>query len=328
VSEFFQSLKADLTDRRLLPLVAVVAVGLVAALAYALMGGSSSHEASPPAASSSAAVPGGLAVNATTSERAVAETTDGFREQRKGSARNPFQELPGATTTQSSSKTATSSPSSSSSSPSSSGSGSTPSSETPSSKTETKSQPKKSKPKTVYNVAIQFGVFPPGATPETVVLTPYENLKLQTVLPSTKNPLIVFRGVTVGGKSATFTIVGETIMHGTGACLPTPANCQALDLKPGQTEQLEYLPPSGGQMVVYELRVVSIEGTKAKASAAKRGGVWKASRAGMALLRRSGLVELPFLRYSSLPGVLVFSAPRAGAARAHAAVRFHLPHGW
>ena len=170
-------------------------------------------------------------------------------------------------------------------------------------------------------MAIEFGVFPAGATPETVILTPYENLKLQTALPSAKQPLIVFRGVTSGGKAATFSIVGEAILHGIGTCLPSASQCQALDLKPGQSETLEYLPP-GGEVINYELRVVNIAASKAsaKASAAK---AWGESRAGAEVLRKAGLEALPFLRYSSQRGVLVFPRRGAFSARAHKAHASH-----
>ncbi len=71
--------------------------------------------------------------------------------------------------------------------------------------------------------------------------------------------------------------------------------------------------------MIYELRVLGIEAQKAKsanakASAASRhdgGGQWGVSRVGQELLRKAGLVALPFLRYSSQPGVLVFAKPKA-----------------
>jgi hypothetical protein len=326
MSELLNSIKADLLDRRLLPLVALVGVGLVAALAYAVLGGGSTPSASaPPTSASNATQPGGLQVSATTADRSVAETTDGAKEQRSGKARNPFTPLPGV-------KTASTSPSSTSTSTSTSGSSTETSGKTegsggtettePSKTEETKKSGKTGK--SGYHVAVLFGLFPIGATPETVSLTPYENLKLQAPLPSVKQPLIVFRGVTAGGKSATFTLLGEAILHGLGACLPNAVQCQAIDLKPGQTEQLEYLN-AAGETTVYELRVVSITEAKAKASKASKGKAaaaqlgWAESKAGRDLLRHSGLFALPFLRYSSRPGVLVFAARKASAARAHVA---------
>jgi len=239
MSEFFASVKADLTDRRLLPLVAVVCALLVAALAYALLGGSPSNE---PSGSSN------------------------------GGSSKP-----------------------------------------------------KTKPKTVYDVSIKFGVLPPGTAPEAATLTEYKKLKLQSPLPSAAQPLIVFRGVTTKGRSATFTLVSEAILTGAGACLPSPLQCQAVDLKPGETEQLNYVQPNG-EPVIYELRVLRIEAQKAKtasgkAAAASRhdaGAQWGVSRVGQELLRKAHLVALPFLRYSSQPGVLIFAKPKAKKAHAPA----------
>ncbi len=323
MNDFLGSLKADLTDRRLLPVVALAGFVLVAAVAYALLGGGgSSGGAHGSGVAPVVTPPTGLAVTATTTEKAVAETPDGAAEQRKGVARNPFAALPApasAKAATTSSPAASSAPASSSTSPSTSSGTSGSSGETPSSGSGGSSHSSKpSKPKTVYHVALLFGVLPAGTTPETAQLTPYENVKLLTPLPSAKQALVVFRGVTAKGNAATFSIVGEVILHGSGKCLPEPAQCQALDLKPGQTEQFEYTPP-GGEPLLYELRVVSI--APAKASAAKAASLAAGVRAGRELLRRAGLVALPFLRHSSQVGVLVF-APRHQPL-AHGAARHH-----
>ncbi len=139
-----------------------------------------------------------------------------------------------------------------------------------------------------------------------------------TPLPSAKQPLIVFRGVTAGGKSATFTLVGEAILHGNAACLPSATQCEAIDLQAGQTEQLEYLAPTG-QPVTYELRIVSIVSSNAS-SAAVKSILRDESKAGRELLSHAGLHAVPGLRYSAQAGVLVFAGhPRVRRARAHAA---------
>ncbi len=327
MSEFLNSVKADLLDRRLLPFVALVGVLLIAAIAYAVLGKGSSASPSPAAlpATASSAPAGGISVSSATEEKSVAETTDGTTEQRKGHARNPFEAIAGTTTTAGTTSTSSSSSgsSSTSSSTSESGSSTSPTGTTPApaSKHEGKATKPGSKKKTVYHVAIEFGVFPAGASVETVVLTPYENLKLSTPLPSAKQPLLAYRGVTAGGKSATFTIVGEAILHGIGNCLPSATQCEAVDLKPGQSEQLEYLP-AGGETVTYELRVVSIAASQESASAAA-ASLKRQSKAGAEILRKAGLTALPVLHYSQ-PGVLVFPSRRAFTARAHTAV---IPHG-
>jgi hypothetical protein len=254
----------------------------------------------------------------------VAETTSGSSQQNGGRLHNPFIPLPGATLTpvpgaktSSSSKTTaagsktTSAPSGSSSR----GAGGT----TPAAAPKPSQPAKPTTPVRVYRVAVLFGVAPVGTPPQSSQLTPYENLKRLTPLPSAKQPLVVFRGVTSGGKSATFTLVGEAILHGNAACLPSASQCQAIELKTGQAEQLEYLAPSG-QTIIYQLQIVSISSSKASTASAQR--VFRGeSRVGRELLRRAGLVTLPGLRYSRRKGVLVFAGHPAFGVRAHADAR-------
>jgi hypothetical protein len=335
MNDFLASLKADLLDRRLVPLVALVAVALVAAIAYVALGGGSST-ATPTAGSSSgtSSVPAGLATSQTTPETAVAEVTSGGAVQHHGTARNPFTPLPevkaksASTSTGSTSSTTSASPTSSSPSSSSGSSGgstpSTPSTPTTPSTPSTPSKPSTpstpAKPKTVYHVAVQFGALPVSAA---APLTPYENLKLLTRLPSSSQALIVFRGVTAGGKSATFTLVGEAILHGEGKCLPSATQCEAIDLQSGKAEQLEYLSKTG-QVLSYELKVVSITSEKASTAAVKYA-LHGESKAGRELLSHDGLMAIPYLHYSAGTGVLVFAGHGAFAARAHASA--HGRHG-
>ena len=271
-----------------------------------LGGGSTAATPAAPVPTGPATAPSGLAISQSSPEKAVAETTGGASVQRGGAARNPFTPLPQAATKASATpasaaKSTTSAGSSSSSATSGAGSSSASASSSSESSSTAPSKPSTpAKPKTVYHVAVLFGVLPAGATPQSAQLTPYENLKLLTPLPSAKQPLIVFRGVTAGGKSATFTLVGEAILHGDAACLPSATQCEAIDLQAGQSEQLEYLPP-GGQAVTYELRIVSIASSKAS-SAAVKSVLRGESKAGRELLRRAGLVAIPDLRYSSQRG--------------------------
>jgi hypothetical protein len=329
MSEFIDALKADLLDRRIRPLIAVALVALVAAVAYVALSGDSSP-ATPSATVAGAPVStpaSSLAVSQSTPETAVAETTDGVSTQHQGAAHDPFKPLPETAVSKAATKaaatgSATSSPSSStgsSSAGSPSSGGSSPSTPAPT-KPSTPSKP--AKPQTVYHVAILLGPVPAGSTAaQNTQLSPFENLKLLTPLPATTPTLLVFRGVTAGGKSATFTVVGETILHGEARCLPSATQCQEIDLKAGQSEQLEYLPASG-PTVVYELRVVGI--TASKASSETVTGVLRhESRVGRELLRHEGLVAIPYLRYSSHVGVLVFAGHSAFGAHVHAHAAHH-----
>ena len=342
---FLDSLKSDLLDRRLMPVLALLGVALLGAIAYAALAGGSSSPAAPAASGAAAATKtSGLAVSAvTTGKTPVAETTSGTAEQTGGSSRNPFAPTPGVKSASSTSSASTSSGSSgsptsgsstgggassegSSSSSGSEGAGAETNSSSQSGGTQTQEK-KASKPAgKTYKVSVLFGTAAAGTPALSAGLTSYEGLERQQPLPSATQPLLVFRGVIAGGKSATFTLVGEAILRGSAACLPSASQCQAIDLKAGETEELEYVP-LGGTAIAYELHVVKIEAVKAKAakaaSAARAGGAAGAgsgeSKVGLKLLRKAGLLALPGLRYSTDGSVLVFK--HAGHAfAAHASV--------
>jgi hypothetical protein len=331
MNDFLKSLKEDLSDRRLLPLVAVAVVALVAAIGFVALGGGSSSSAPPPPTATPLA-PGarGISVTQSAPSTAVAETTDGAKAQRNGSARNPFSLLPGtqvkvavATASGSSSATSKASASTGSTGTGSTGGGSTtgtktgsstPKSSTPS----TGSKPTTSTPTTTYSVAIEFGQLPPAGSGITPQLTSYPSLTKPTPLPSHASKLIEFLGVSgVGqskggsGKEATFALAGEAILHGNGICRPSPAQCSVITLKAGQLEQLEFFS-STGLLVPWELRVTNIttDTTTVTTTVTRRALRAQASNGRTALLASAGM------RWSSQPGVIVTVHPRS---RAHSA---------
>jgi hypothetical protein len=334
MTDFLNSLKADLLDRRLLPILAVVVVALAGAVAYAALGGGSSSS-SPTAVAPSAptqAGTGGLAVSQVqnSTSQAVAETTNGASVQRHGTAHDPFAQLPGAKSASAASTGSSASGSAGKSASGSTGSGgsTTGGSKTGSAggeggKTTPSSQPKPStpaKPETIYTVAIRFGVVPEGVPAESAALTAYEKLSARTPLPSIKEKLIEFLGVTVTGTgtSASFAIDAEVFPRGSASCLPGPVQCKVIDLKAGKTEQFNGTLPDG-QPVTYELRVTSI--TTSEASGARLGSLLRSqAKAEHDLLGRGGLLTLAGIRYSSRAGVFVFAGrpafgTRAGVAR-------------
>jgi hypothetical protein len=334
MSAFLESLKSDLLDRRLLPFLGIVGVALLAAIAYATLAGSGSSTPSPGAVATPPGNASGVAVTAvtTTGAQPVAETTSGSGQQTGGHSRNPFAPLPGvkqtnpaaASTSSSSSVSApaTSSaaaPEAQASSGSGSGAGSPSTSSRGGSAPSQQNGSSQGKRKSVYDVEVLFGTAAPGTPLQSAQLPSYKDLARQQPLPSAKQPLVVFRGVIAGGKSATFTLVGEAILRGSASCLPSASQCQAVDLKVGQTEELEYVP-LGGTAVTYQLHLVSIKASKAATGSAARHGTARESKSGLALLRNAGLLTLPGLRNSRAKGVLVFASARALAARAHVAV--------
>jgi hypothetical protein len=323
VKPFLQSLRSDVLDRRFLPVLALLGVALAAALAFAVLGGGSSTSSTPSVTSASPGATGAAGVvaisQAPAANEAVAETTNGAH-QSSGAPRNPFTPLPASkakSTATSSSKATPATNAGSSSSPSSSSSTSSGASSPSTPAKPSQPKPKRKSAQKVHQVDVLFGAAPVGTPPQNIPLTAFNNLTRLYPLAVNGEAPLVFTGVTAGGASAIFTVVREVFLHGPAVCHPSTSQCQAIQLAPGQSEELEYTLPSGSTLV-YRLELVSI--TAVKASAAKAANAFHAtSPAGRALLRRAGLSALSGLRYSTDTGVIVLRAHRSFAA--HAASR-------
>jgi hypothetical protein len=323
ITDFFSSLKEDLLSKRMLPFLVVLGVVLVAAVAYAVLGGGSSSSPTPVTASvpagASAAV-GDVAVSQAPANpnEPISETTEGTSKQHHGVAHNPFTPLPEAKAAAASS---TSSSSSAATTPS---AGSTPSA--PSSGGTTPTTPKETtpaKPKVYvhYHVTAQLGVVPvvaEGAPAQPALLKTYKDMALDEPLPGKANPQLVFLGVVLRtGKEALFGLTGAAILHGSGSCQPSATQCQAIDLQVGQSETLEVLE-ADGSTVTYELKLVSIDKSTSTASTARVRDAFRAqAKAARELARRAP--KLSELRYSPWGGGFVFAGHPAFAVRAHAA---------
>jgi hypothetical protein len=306
--DVLNSIKADLLSRRMLPVLALVAAALVAAIAYAALSGGSAPSTNLATVSTPSQSSPGAPVSATKApvdlNAAVSETTSGARYQSEGGAHDPFIPLANPAAVKAK-KQAASTKSASGGTTTTSGSTSTGST---GGGTPVKSTlaPAKPKPVPVYNVAVMFGTAPtvPGEAPQ---LTPYENLKRLTPFPSAGTPLIVFSGVSSSGKAAIFTVTGEIILKGQAVCLPSGSQCEALDLAVGNTEELSYLAPTG-QTIVYELKVESISKHDASVARAARLNA-HVSKAGRTVLRHLEIPVLGKLRFSFQKGVLLYARP-------------------
>jgi hypothetical protein len=273
MNEILQSLKSDLLDRRLLPILLALGLALAGAVAYVVLAGGGSPGGAGASRGSVQPAPisqgPALAVSQAPANpnAAVAETTDGARFQHKPGSRNPFTPLAAPKASAAStgksgesssgvSSSGSSTPSTSSESKSGASTSTGGSSTTPSTATTPAAPKPKPKPKPVYLVTAQFGLLP--STPgELSQLTPYSDLKPHQPLPSVNDPLIVYAGARGNGKGAVFTLVREAILKGQAICVPSTSQCEAIDLAVGQSEELNYLEPDG-QSVPYELKVVSI----------------------------------------------------------------------
>jgi hypothetical protein len=301
MTELLQSIKSDLLSRRLLPFVALAALVLIGAVAYTVTGGGGASNPTPLASVpsvpgvSASALP--VAVAPANPNEAVSETPSGVRYQSQGPTRDPFVPLPSPPPAKSASTSSTSATGNSGGSGGSSSGGSGSSGSSSGSGGQKAPAPvpapvpkKPAKPQLAYDVAVLFG--PASTTPgQPATLAPYENLKLGQQFPSKQDVRISFERVTAGGNGAVFKLVVPPILHGTGICLPSNSECQTIDLEAGHSEELEYVE-ADGQLVVYELKVVSIAKMGANAARVKHGA--KAARAKAALARskaRAALVK-------------------------------------
>jgi hypothetical protein len=311
MNAFIDSLKADLLNRRVLPFLIALGVALVAALAYAILGGGSETPSAPAA---SAVAPGagaaGIDVTSATAnpDKAIAETTSG-RPKVRLHAKDPFKPLPepkaksASTSSSSSSSTssssggssaASSSPESSSSGSSSSSSSGSSSSGAPAPKTSKPAKPKPPAP--VYEVDVQFG--PVSTTSgQSTQPTPYNELKPAAQVPSSTSPIVVYSGATKDGKSATFKLAAEVIVPASATCEPSATQCESIVLKPGQSVELTYLPPNGGATVAYRLELVSVTPLKASAAKAHKAAAAKAHKAAAARARKASAAKAGFTHH-------------------------------
>jgi hypothetical protein len=275
--DLFDSVKADLLDRRLRALVIFVGVLLIGAVAYAVLGGKSGS-ATPTA--STGAAPGAAASTPTITQAstanpkaAQAETTYGKSDQHHGKLVDPFIELKSTTSTTKSASSSSStkgggssgvpSSSGSSGSGSSSSSGSSGGSSGGAAPSPAPTPPVAPKTHTVYHVNVELG--PAPSTPgEAVHLTTYKHVKIGSKLPSSSHPLVVLKAASLPAKiedasaaSATFGLVSSPIVNGPGTCLPSDTQCESVKMMNGQLEELQYAEENG-QVVTYLLRVVGV----------------------------------------------------------------------
>jgi hypothetical protein len=270
VTAFLSSLRADLLDRRMLPVLLAVVAVLLAAIAYAAFG-SAGSVATPPVPTIPAAVPAtgsgttGIAISQVSkgSTGPVSEVTSGAALQHAGPTRDPL--AAPAVKQAAHKKTAAAIKVSGSSSPK----ASTPARTVP--VIPKPAQPKRTKK--VQKVDLFFGIVPAGTTTPLAGLQPYGDLTKVTPLPSATENLIELVAVSGSIKAARFKFIQPMIPTGAAKCIPSPTQCEAIDLKPGEFEALEYAPPGGGVTVLYQLQLFSItegEASAASVSAARR----------------------------------------------------------
>ena len=77
------------------------------------------------------------------------------------------------------------------------------------------------------------------------------------------NPLLVYLGVKDGGKAAVFMLDSTVTAQGDGSCEPSPANCETLVLREGETEFFDVEAGADGTSAAqFQLDLVDINTKK------------------------------------------------------------------
>ena len=238
-----RTLATDLVARRLWPLALVLVIALVA-VPVVVLGGASEEPASVAASGTDAPAAGEAA--------AVTMAEDGENAAADGKRRNPFTQpadkqatKPTATsTTKSAAGAPASTPKSGSTGGSGSGSGlgglgdigvvpvggSTGGSSTGASTPA-------SGDRDSWHVDLRFGKDGSSKSKNDVPrLSP---------LPSQADPFFVFLGVAADGKTAMFLVSSDAVATGDGKCIPSPENCDRVDMQAGETEFFDVATPDG-----------------------------------------------------------------------------------
>ena len=131
------------------------------------------------------------------------------------------------------------------------------------------------------------------------------SVKRLTALPKMADPVLVYLGLKRDQRTAVFLVDANTLVVGDGRCVPTPDNCQNLELKKGQTAFIDVLDPVSGESTAqYQLdyvRVLKRTTTDAKAAKASRRAVARGGRD--ALRARSSRIN--GWEYDAETGVLI-----------------------
>jgi hypothetical protein len=249
---FLTAIAADLRDKRLWPVAAVLALALVA-IPVLVSKAAAPKPVAPPtdaAAGASAApataVPAVSVDNTPTHSLLAGRKHDPFAQQQPPSTSS---KTPTTTSTRGVAKTTTSpgsSPSGRSTPSNGTAAGRTPPTSTPTSTPPEPITPSVTpKPAPTGLTATQSYHVKLAITNSAGGLDTIDPLERLSVLPSEQQPLLVELGVLKGGRRVLFAVEPGTVLSGPGICTPGPIDCEILSLAQDQTEGLSRQSPTG-----------------------------------------------------------------------------------
>ncbi len=145
------------------------------------------------------------------------------------------------------------------------------------------------------------------------------NLPRLKPLPSAEDPILVYLGVAKDEKTAVFIVDANVEPQGDGICKPSPANCETIHLRQGDTEFFDVTDENGEVTAQYQLDLLNIKRTTTASAARAKAARARASKAGRRELRARGPLRY---RYDAKSGTVrkldarAFKALVARTARA------------
>jgi hypothetical protein len=167
----------------------------------------------------------------------------------------------------------------------------------------------------VYSVDYSFGQ---GANMKIIS----NGLRLDA-MPANTAPVVQYLGVTKDAASAAFLVWGPATASGDGICIDGQTPCQVVELKPGDTEFIDVLVPGAG-LVQFEVDMLAIHSKQAATQAEALKAHLLQSADGVKALSLSNATALAKLEYSTVYGTLLprptqtSGTQQAGSTRAQA----------
>ncbi len=127
-------------------------------------------------------------------------------------------------------------------------------------------------------------------------------LQRLSVLPSQGHPLLIELGVLHGGRRVLFAVQPGAAVSGPGRCMPGPIDCQILSLAPAQTETLS---SANGSVSHVLLAVTTLTAARYPSASAARRARRRASAIGRKLLNGSSLSALSLFQYDPAAGAVL-----------------------
>lgn len=160
----------------------------------------------------------------------------------------------------------------------------------------------------VYHVSFHFG--------QGTDVRAFRDVTRLEALPSVTTPVVQLLGVMQSGAKAAFLVWNASSASGDGVCRSGKTPCDIVELKPGSSEFVDVVVPGSGT-VQFELDLDSIKVTHATTELNALDSHAKQSQAGASLILKSKATALSELKYSTVLGTIVASGNKAASASFH-----------